>query len=406
MPDIRFDQSAVLGTVNESRDDIVPAAVVTVNALSVAGTAIFGLLDRPLGSAAALSGAGSTRSITPDLAGTYRVRVIDDADGSYVIHTFTVLSTLVPTTSTSLALHFPAHNERASAQANEVDPDPGDWVNASETNKGGSNKGWHPSDERNLRRLAAFMKIDRPIRGLHLANDGVAPNTILNIASGECVNAFADYAMVSGVQRDPDISAAGAGGLFSGVVAADTWYAVFLIANSATGAVDSGFDTDEGAANRPAAFDKHRRLGWVRTDGSGFIRPFFMPAHEGRSRWVCWQTEALVQSAGTATTYTDTTTSAATVVAPTAKRQQVSIESRKIGGSSNTSRSVVVPDGWNEAAGNVEWGANSGFSGGGDPVTNNTVEMPVGPLRLLRYHVDPPGDAGATVRVNGWEDSI
>jgi len=141
MPTINFDQSGIpAGVVDRSRSDVVLSTVVTVTATAV-GAAVFGLLDRPVGSAAALSGAGLTRSITPDAAGSYRVRIIDDNDGSSVIHTFTVRTA-------KRGLPKPAHNERANPLANEVDPNGGSWVAESETNEGGSFKGWHdPEDE-------------------------------------------------------------------------------------------------------------------------------------------------------------------------------------------------------------------------------------------------------------------
>ncbi len=406
MPDIRFDQSAVNGTVNGSRDDIVIGAVVTVNALSVTGTAVFGLLYRPAGSTATLTGAGATRSITPDVSGTYRIRITDDAPSS-VIHTFTVLSDEATPESTPLALHASAHNERANAQANAVDTDPGTWVNESETNEDATSfQGWSPAGERNVQRIDAFMRIDAPVSGLHIANDGAAPDTIVNIAPGNCVSADGTYAIFSAAQIDPDISTSGAGGLFTGAVAAGTWYAVFVIADSSNGALSAGFDTDADAANRPAPFDQYRRLGWVRTDGAADIRTFNMPANQGRNRWVYWLTETLLLAGGTATTFTDTTTAAATAVAPTAVRQQATIQSFKVGGGQNASRSVMIPDGWDESGSGSAWRTNSGFSGGPDPTTNNTVVMPVGPTRTIRYLVAPSGDASATIGLNGWEDVI
>ena len=157
MPTIKFDQGALpAGVVDRSRSDVTLAGgVVTVTAASVAGTAIFGLLARPTGSAAALSGAGLTRSITPDVAGTYRVRVIDDADGSSVIHTFTVRTL-------NRGLAIPAWNERASELANDVDVDPGSWVNESETNEGGLANGWHPDFEKVINELDA-IPIEREV---------------------------------------------------------------------------------------------------------------------------------------------------------------------------------------------------------------------------------------------------
>jgi hypothetical protein len=64
------------------------------------------------------------------------------------------------------------------------------------------------------------------------------------------------------------------GGLFTGVKAISTWYAVHLIRHVASGAIDAGFDTSAIAANRPDGWTAFRRLGWIRTDGAGNILAF------------------------------------------------------------------------------------------------------------------------------------
>lgn len=138
MPTIRFDQGDT-GTVDRSRSDIALSVAVSCVAGSVVGTAVFALLDRPAGSSAALTGTGLTRAITPDVAGSYRVRAVDDNDDSYVIHTFTVLTPL-------RAVHIPAHNERADEAANDAENDAGS-IASSETNEGGGFKGWHVAME-------------------------------------------------------------------------------------------------------------------------------------------------------------------------------------------------------------------------------------------------------------------
>ncbi len=153
MPDIRYDQGDV-GVVNESRNDIVLGVEFDIVALNVVGTAVFGLLGRPPGSAAAITGTGDTRQITGDVAGGYRVRITDDS-GTKVIHTFSVL--------TPLGQDLPAFNERASDDANDVDADPTTWVNESETNLGGSYQGWHPKMIANMLLLEAAILARVPL---------------------------------------------------------------------------------------------------------------------------------------------------------------------------------------------------------------------------------------------------
>ena len=180
-PTIRFDQGDT-GTVDRSRTDIAISTAVTIVAANVTGTAVFGLLDKPLGSSAVLSGTGLTRTITPDVAGPYRVRIIDDDDNGEVVHTFKVR-----TAASALGLALVAHNERANPEANDVENDAAD-IAASESNEGGTFKGWHTD------LTADLLKIDQAVGEIRNAttldfyvkdvggndsNDGLTPATAL-----------------------------------------------------------------------------------------------------------------------------------------------------------------------------------------------------------------------------------
>ena len=78
------------------------------------------------------------------------------------------------------------------------------------------------------------------------------------------------------------------GGLFSGTVAADTWYHFFLIRNPNTEAVDAGFDTSVSANNIPTGFTQYRRLLSVLTDGSANIIGFQAWETPGGGVQVTW----------------------------------------------------------------------------------------------------------------------
>ena len=67
----------------------------------------------------------------------------------------------------------------------------------------------------------------------------------------------------------------GNGGLFSGSIAATTWYYIVLIKNDITGAVDWGFDTSAAAANKPAGWTAYAILNAVVTSSSSKILPFY-----------------------------------------------------------------------------------------------------------------------------------
>ncbi len=271
-PDIRFDQGDT-GTVNRSRSDITKSSLDVV-ALNVVGTAVFGLLDRPFGSAAALTGvAALNRQLVPDVAGTYRLRVIDDDDGSSVTHTVTVLSTLDAVVSQSLDLHMAAHNERADPTANEVDVDPGTWVNGSETNEGGSFKGWDPADQDNFRKLAAIVRPFGWIRGLEISLNGVTPASEVDIAVGSCISDDEKRLIHSSAILTADITASGADGLDTGTEAADTWYSVWVIEGGGNPTA-SLLSVSSTAPTLPGTYTSARRVGWVRNDATSNFRPF------------------------------------------------------------------------------------------------------------------------------------
>ena len=247
------------------------------------------------------------------------------------------------------------------------------------------------------------------IRGLHIANDGATPDEIVDIDPGFTVADDGTFLIEATVTLSPDITAAGAGGLDTLTVAADTWYAVYVIADSTgVNAVSSLFSTSftVGGITFPAGYDKARRVGAVRTDATSDFLIFTQARDQGSGRWTYWREEILVQTGGTASAFTNTTVSAATRVPPTATRQQVDIRSEKLGGSAPLSRVEVVPDGWNEAAGGMFWAARSGTNATVDINTGNIVEMPVGPTQVLRYRVQPAAEASADIVVVGWEDAL
>lgn len=66
-----------------------------------------------------------------------------------------------------------------------------------------------------------------------------------------------------------------AGGLFTGTVAANTWYHCFTINNPTTGISDAGFDTSITAANIPTGYTNYNYRGSILTDSSANILAFF-----------------------------------------------------------------------------------------------------------------------------------
>jgi hypothetical protein len=115
--------------------------------------------------------------------------------------------------------------------------------------------------------------------GLVLSNNVSDANNDIDIAIGYCRDSTDGINIVSNVAATKRLDAAwtvgsGNGGLFSGSKANSSWYHVFIIEDG-DGAIDWGFDTSITAANKPAGWTYHRRIGAVRTNGSGNIVPFY-----------------------------------------------------------------------------------------------------------------------------------
>ena len=95
-------------------------------------------------------------------------------------------------------------------------------------------------------------------------SDGNAP---LNDGSGQILLSSTlvkrlDASWVAGTNQ---------GGLFSGTKAINTWYYLFAIVNTTTGATDAGFDSSVSGANVPSGWKISKILHAIKTDGTGNI---------------------------------------------------------------------------------------------------------------------------------------
>lgn len=117
------------------------------------------------------------------------------------------------------------------------------------------------------------------IGGLTVSNNSADAAKDIDIAVGECADSTnaALLKLTSLFTKQIDATWAvgtAAGGLFSGTVAATTWYHVFIIEKDSDGSIDCGFDTSVTAANIPVGYTKYRRIGSVKTDGTPNILGF------------------------------------------------------------------------------------------------------------------------------------
>jgi hypothetical protein len=133
--------------------------------------------------------------------------------------------------------------------------------------------------------------------GLTLANDGVSPNTVIDIAVGGATSDDnANTMILNTVNFTKNCNAAwslgsGGGALDSGsALAASTWYHVFLIMRTDTNVVDALISTST-SPTMPASYNRKRRIGSIGVDGNAHIVAFFQDGDRfswSNSTWDIW----------------------------------------------------------------------------------------------------------------------
>lgn len=117
------------------------------------------------------------------------------------------------------------------------------------------------------------------LQGLVLANNAVDAANDIDIAAGVAASDSGLDMMLLASSLTKRLDAAWAvgtnqGGLDTGAKAASTWYHVFAIKRPDTGVVDGLFSLSATAPTLPASYTLKRRIGAVRTDGSGNLIAF------------------------------------------------------------------------------------------------------------------------------------
>jgi len=114
--------------------------------------------------------------------------------------------------------------------------------------------------------------------GLTLSNDGVSPNTVLDIAAGQCRDFSNVDNMVLGSAYTKSTGSwavgSGNGALDTGAVTTFSTYHVFLIKRTDSGVVDILFSLSPTAPTMPSGYTEKRRIGAILTDSSAHIYPF------------------------------------------------------------------------------------------------------------------------------------
>lgn len=117
------------------------------------------------------------------------------------------------------------------------------------------------------------------IAGLTLSNNTGTPNTVLDIAAGDCTADDATYGMALAA-FSKNCNAAWAAGTGNGALdtgsslSNNTWYHVWVIMRPDTGVVDVLLSTSATSPTMPTSYTKKRRIGSIKTNGSAQIIAF------------------------------------------------------------------------------------------------------------------------------------
>ncbi len=129
--------------------------------------------------------------------------------------------------------------------------------------------------------ISATATLQSYLAGLQLSNDGVTPNTKLDVTAGVCTddgNAVTFAPLAGSI----DCMTVGANGLDAGALAASTWYHVFAIAKAAGATPAFLASTSVNAPTLPATYTLKRRIGSFKTDGSAHILAFTQDGEDFR----------------------------------------------------------------------------------------------------------------------------
>lgn len=179
-----------------------------------------------------------------------------------------------------------------------------------------------------------------------------------------------------------------AGGLDTGSVATDTWYSVWAIAK-ADKVQDVLFSTSASSPTMPASYIYKRRIGWIKTDGSGNIIPF---RQEGdKFYWLSYFYDYSSIPSGGGTTVT--------VSCPPSTIGNFVLEVRETG--SHVPQIAITPT-WSTA----DWPIATGVKGhGGTAVSAEAVsEVPVDSSSQVNLKSVATGANGFDLRTIGWLD--
>jgi hypothetical protein len=226
-------------------------------------------------------------------------------------------------------------------------------------------------------------------------------NNTVQVAAGRARSDDDTFNIVLAGAVTADIANVGVvNGLDAGVEAADTWYAIWVIADS-TGVAPAGslLSASFTAPTLPAGYNKKRRIGAVRNTGTAFAR--FFQRGTGRTRRTTFDRIPVVQlNNGSALAFT--VVSLAAGVPPTSRN--VIVDWRFLNGAAGAVADVlsVRPAGATSADGPHRLRRGFGTSA---QVFRCTTQMPTSAAQEVEYMVTQAANQ-ATLAVLAYDDEL
>jgi len=201
-----------------------------------------------------------------------------------------------------------------------------------------------------------------------------------------------------------DITVAGAGGLDTGSESVNTFYAIYVIADSSgNNATTALLSISEPTPTMPAGYDKYRRLGWVRNNSSSNFHNFEMVTLEQTRRvyQLVDYTSLRILVGASATSFTQV--SASSFAPPTTKRFPVLLQFRAdTGGSALDTANFRPATDWDTVAA-------PGFRFNGGTVSIFTANVNVDLICNSSQNIDYFVSASQNdiwVSILGWDDPL
>jgi hypothetical protein len=257
---------------------------------------------------------------------------------------------------------------------------------------------------------------------------GATPDEQVDVLAGECRDIANTYDMLHTGTVTCDLTVIGLNGrdVDGGGVQANEWYSLWLIARTDTGATGTLFSTatTEAGLTYPANYDVARRIGWVRTDGTADIIPFYQIRRQGLTRWWYYDQDVdgdgplpgdtRIVNGGTQTAWSAAGSGGggANYIPPTqiaapdssgSVMAAFEMEVIRTGSSSNYATDLR-PAG---TSFDNTWELQAGLAAGNDGNGfGNMHIVPINATRTYEYQLNSGSGGNTTISVIGWADAV